>query len=478
MARAPLVSHSALPPLPALPPPPLHTDFNVNEYGINIQLPAGDAPAAAAARAAPAAAGAGTCADTWQNASLCMIENFLPAVLREAWATGDRLRPSRGPIYSWQNAIVVDPGDAQYHAFLLEQLVRHVQYEDAFAGVIIDRSDWQDQFNLRADDNLTFLPELAAVNSSWGVVRSLRVTYAAMIADLRASLTAALAGKRAAAAAAAAAGAAAPAATPLGDGIMLMNTVGNCRLDAFRHYDGQFSEGHAVNAVGLLGLLSPAILWTYNAAECCGSAAATSAYLQHHLYMGVAPMNPFPGNDHAIAWDAGVAAQYARYGALFGALRGRVWALQPHILTPNATAPGGARVNAFVVPLAGAGAGGAEGAAVGVAAPSLVLVVALAQNGTQWASVNVTAWERVWAEQSRHPLLRQGSGSAAGAAGAAGAAVQTYALETLAPGPGRAWQPLAALPTLACGAGGAPCSAVLPVPLTEGCALVRVRALA
>ena len=62
-----------------------------------------------------------------------------------------------------------------------------------------------------------------------------------------------------------------------------------------------------------------------------------------------------------------------------------------------------------------------------------------------------------------------------GGGGGAALAVQTYALETLAPGAGGAWQPLAALPSLACGAGGAPCSAVLNVPLTEGCALVRVR---
>jgi hypothetical protein len=250
---------------------------------------------------------------------------------------------------------------------------------------------------------------------------------------------------------------------------MLMNTVGNCRIDMLRHYDGTFSEGHGVNAVGLLGARSPAILWTYTSSECCATPAAAASFLQHHLYMGVAPMAPFPGNDHAIAWDAGVAALYARYGAMFGALRGRVWALLAHIVTPSpAPQQGGSAplVNAFVVPPPPAAAPAASATAAAAASPSLVLVLALAGNATQWASVNVTGWDRAWGQQGR---------PAAAGAGAGAGAVQTYALETLAPGVGGAWQPLAALPSLACGSGGAACSAVLSVPLTEGCALVRVR---
>ena len=424
--------------------------FNVNEYGLNVALPPGPLPPPSAP---PSASASGTCSATWRNASACLLESFPDAAIFSGWDPLEG-RAVPGPIYSWQSAIVVDPGSADYHDFLLEQLVRHVQREDAFGGIVIDRSDWCSMYRLDGgQDGTSFLPEAAAAGLGGGASSGL-VAYQRITLDLRAALGPAVRARKAAAAAAA------PGPTPLGDGIMLQNTLGNGRLDLFAPFDGSFSEGYGVNGVGLLGLLSPAILWTYDAGECCGSAAAAGAFLQHHLDLGVVPMAPFPGTDHALAWDAGVAAMYARYGALFGALRGRVWALQPHILTPPSPAPaqgGAARVNAFVVPLA--------------AAPALVLVVALAQNGTAWASVNVTAWERVWEEQDRHPLLRGGSSSGSGSAGA----VQTYALETLAPGAGGAWQPLAALPTLACGAGGAPCSAVLPVPLTEGCALVRVR---
>jgi len=397
-----------------------------------------------------------------------MIENFLSAALMSSWKTGDR-RPSTGPIYSWQNAIVVDPGDEKYHAFLLEQLVRHIVYEDAFAGIVVDRSDWQDQFNLERDDGLTFLPELAATaHAGAGIVASLRVSYAAMIADLRAAMTAtlALAGRRRAQAALGA-----PAATPLGSGVMLMNTVGNSRLDMMRHYDGIFAEGHAVSGVGLLGLRSPAILWLYSAAECCSTPAAAGAYFQTHLYLGAFPMAPFPGNDHAIPWDPAVAALFVRYGPLFGALRARTWALLPHIVAlSNATSTTSAKVNAFVAPLVAAPAA----AQAGAAAAALVIAVMLGGDPSGRVGVNVSSWDRVWAAGARqHPLVP--SAAAATPAAATSPTTTTYAIEVLVPGLGSAWGPLPGLPTFACGAGGPACSAVLPVQLAEGCAMVRIK---
>jgi len=357
-----------------------------------------------------------------------------------AWATGDRHRPAVGPIYSWQNAIVVDPGDAKYHDFLLEQLVRHIEYEDAFAGIVIDRSDWQDQFNLRRDDGLTFLPELAVPNSSsTGVVGSLRVSYAAMIKDLRETMTATLASTPKGVGA------------PLGSGIMLMNTVGNCRLDMMLHYDGQFSEGHAVNAIGLLGARSPAILWTYSSGECCETPSKAAVYFQTHLYMGVFPMAPFPGNDHAIAWDPSVAALFARYGPLFGALRARSWALLPGIVAVNnASSSTYAKVNAFVVP--------------DKSKPTLVLSIMLGDTESGTVGVNVTAWDRVWNQAGA--TMKQTLYSPT-----------TYTIESLVPGIGNSWISFPGLPSFSCGSSGPVCSAILPVQLVEGCTMVRIGAL-
>ena len=63
-------------------------------------------------------------------------------------------------------------------------------------------------------------------------------------------------------------------------------------------------------------------------------------------------MLPFPGNDHAIEFDAHSAAIYARYGAMLAAVAPKVWALLPHILSlVNLTNTTAAMVNAFIVPL-------------------------------------------------------------------------------------------------------------------------------
>lgn len=71
---------------------------------------------------------------------------------------------------------------------------------------------------------------------------------------------------------------------PFGNGIMLMNTLGNARLDQLRWYDGTFSEGSSVNGVGILGAASPAILWTYDENECCSSAERVALYFQVGLH--------------------------------------------------------------------------------------------------------------------------------------------------------------------------------------------------
>lgn len=63
---------------------------------------------------------------------------------------------------------------------------------------------------------------------------------------------------------------------PAGPRLMLLNT-GVSRLDLMKPFDGTFSEFHAINAVGLLGAASPAILWVYpgGSSGCCGNATET-----------------------------------------------------------------------------------------------------------------------------------------------------------------------------------------------------------
>ncbi len=133
----------------------------------------------------------------------------------------------------------------------------------------------QDLYNLAYDDGVSFLPEVVSAGLP-GTASSMKLSYLAMTADLRASLAASVAAAVAKSAKSDSPGSS----TPRGSGIMMMNTGGNARLDQLRWYDGTFSEGHAVNAVGILGAASPAILWTYDQGECCSTPQAAALYFQ------------------------------------------------------------------------------------------------------------------------------------------------------------------------------------------------------
>jgi len=126
---------------------------------------------------------------------------------------------------------------------------------------------------------------------------------------------------------------------------MLLNTLGVSRADYLQSYDGTYSEGQAVNAVGLLGLVSTSILWTYTADECCSSQKRADNYFQIHLYMGVYPMAPFPENDHSIDPGTPQLGYYVQYGPLFAAITGHEWVFIEHAVSSM-----DAKVNAFYIP--------------------------------------------------------------------------------------------------------------------------------
>ncbi len=71
------------------------------------------------------------------------------------------------------------------------------------------------------------------------------------------------------------------------------------------------------------------------------------AYFQRHLHMGTVPMAPFPANDHSIAPGEWVDRQYLDYGPLMTALRGREWVLTPHAVE---VAGNTAKANLFKTP--------------------------------------------------------------------------------------------------------------------------------
>ena len=443
-----------------------------------------------------AGAGTGTCAQTWQNASTCLLTSFPDALVTQSWDEVD-MRLVLRPYYSWQNAVVVDPGIESYHAFMLEQLVRKiVMLGDGFAGITVDRSDWQETYNLAYDDGVSFVPEVVGAGRS-GLAGSMKISYQRMIADLRAGFGAAekirqrareLLLERAHAVQASGVGSKVESGEQLaaayrtmagrlgsglqGQGIMLLNSAGNGRLDNFLHYDGQFSEGQAVNGVGLLGVASPAVLWTYDANECCSTPARVQLYFQAHLYMGLCPMVPFPGNDHAIGWDNSVIGQYIRYGHLLRAIANKVWCLQPHIVgLVNGTGLTTAKVNAFVTVLdTAATAAGLEQA--------LVVPVMLGLQTGGSVLLNMTGMERVWGpgHTSVHPLIRHRRAEAglpkAPWTHSDGQGGAIYVTEVAYPGPA-GWAPLQNSTCVV-----APCSMLVRLTLVDGAAIVRVRRVA
>lgn len=179
--------------------------------------------------------------------------------------------------------------------------------------------------------------------------------------------------------------------------------------------------------------------------------------------MGVCPMAPFPGNDHAIPPSPVALAAYAFYGGLFRAIAANVWALLPHIVgVVNGTANGTAfaKVNAFVVPAGNGSAGGV----------ALMVPVVMAEPVNGSVALNVTGADRVWSGGPgggayRHPGASAVRGQSPPLAPGA-AAEYVYSVQW-AGGDG-AWQPLLVTPEA---------SVVVSVPLPPGCAgaaVVRV----
>ena len=291
--------------------------FNVFEYGINILSD----PAALPSK--PASGLNGLNEANWQNATQYLRDNFPDAMVTEyacaygspcasrAWAS------HRGAQYSWQKSVVVDPHvGLGYDVSLLSQVRRKLVQLPHFQGLVVDRSDWNQLVNLRpgADDGYTLVKDRVGYSFKHGYLQILAAVRKVLDAD------------------------------PTKPKVMLDNTLGYCWLPFMHPFDGSFSEGNHVNAVGLLGLRSTAILWTENG-ECCNPAKNPDQFFQRRLRMGVFPMAPFPLNDHSITPNPAADEYYVMYGPLFNALRNTTWVLD--VANPIEVSPAVVKANAF-----------------------------------------------------------------------------------------------------------------------------------
>lgn len=119
------------------------------------------------------------------------------------------------------------------------------------------------------------------------------------------------------------------------------------RIDILKQVDGLFDEhgdyGPSKNLTAMVGMFKPTIEWVQDASK---FKPDPDTFMQRFLYLGIFPVAPFPQNDHCILPSAEGEKIYSDYGPLFTAMRGRKWCLLPHVLQVD---QGAAKANLFKV---------------------------------------------------------------------------------------------------------------------------------
>jgi hypothetical protein len=244
----------------------------------------------------------------WKDASNFLYNNFPKAMLTVADKVSitdalDSKTVHGGPYYSWKDAVAMDCGDPAYQQFLLNQAQRHIKEIPNSFGICIDRLDWLRFFNENADDGISWFdnkPARSLVNSWKGLMEKLG-----------------------------------PLMHTAGKSVLVNNHYK--RIDLLKHSDGILDEftnaTSPLNLTAFLTLNKPALGWTPGKEVI--EAAGGDNFFQKYLYLGVFPMCPFPGNDHALQPDPMVDQLYLDYGPLMNQLKEKQWVLQPGIVRVN-----------------------------------------------------------------------------------------------------------------------------------------------
>jgi hypothetical protein len=261
-------------------------------------------------------------ADLWKNNDDYLYTKLGDAILmlpeKPSEAIGGDKPFESKPVFSWEGSLVLDCGIPSYRDFLLEQAKLHIEKIPDSAGICIDRLDWLRCYNLNADDNVSWYANRRS--------QSFLVSWHRLMTEL------------------------APIMHNAGKVIYVNNL--NKRIDALRYIDGIYDEftysGSALNLTALLTMRKTALGWTMKPED---FQPDQDSYLQSHLYLGVFPTAPVPGNDHTLRPSPGMDKLYIDYGHLFALLRGKKWVLQPHCVdTENNAANNTVAVNLFETP--------------------------------------------------------------------------------------------------------------------------------
>jgi hypothetical protein len=194
-------------------------------------------------------------------------------------------------------ASAVDPGDPVFQDFILEQADRHIRLIPDSSGLCIDRLDWLDRSNAKADDGASWIGGKAA--------RSLCVSWQDLLSRLGPKMHAA-------------------------DKVIFVNPIYS-RLDLLRQVDGIYTEfgqdGRSLNSSAFMGLNKPVLAWSYNETL---HQPDPDSFFQRHLLLGVYPTAPYPWNNHCMTPEPAAEQAFSDYGPLLDAMRGKKWVLAPH----------------------------------------------------------------------------------------------------------------------------------------------------
>ena len=262
--------------------------FNVTEFGTDFKYPASPLPNT-------------DNNELWKDCSSYLYKNFPKAMLTVA----DQVNLSKsfgsrtahgGPFYSWKDAVATDCGDSAYQEFLLIQAQRHISEIPNSSGICIDRLDWLRFFNENADDKITWFDNKPA--------RSLVTSWKVLMEKLG------------------------PLFHNAGKYILVNNHYK--RIDLLKHADGILDEftnaTSPLNTTAFLTVNKPALGWTPGKEVI--EADGGDNFFQKYLYLGVFPMCPFPGNDHALQPDSAVDKLYLDYGPLLIQMKEKQWVLK------------------------------------------------------------------------------------------------------------------------------------------------------
>ena len=287
--------------------------FNVTEYGKNVNPQLGEL-----------APGRAEDPELWKDGSAYMKAKLPKAWLKIAASDRTEWQPTalpdgrKGLMSNCYGAAIVDPGDPDYLAFLVEQGRRNNIWLPDTDGICIDRTDWLRFYNCTADDGVSWGESRSA---GWPA-RSLYRSWANLMSQLGPVMHKA-------------------------DKVIYCNFM-IMRLELGRELDGIYTEfgnnGNALNASALLGTRKPVVAWTYNETL---RQPNPDAFMQRHLYLGAFPTAPYPNNNHCINPEPEADRLYLDYGPLLQAMRGKKWVLTPHCVE---TSTPGVKANLFQVP--------------------------------------------------------------------------------------------------------------------------------